>query len=201
MPWSSHNESARGCAEQIERWLEPLHRTALRLTGNRADAEDLVQETCLRACRGWAEVRDQTRTRGWFFQVLRRAWLDQLRKAARRPRLVPMEQETAYPSFECPPLPKVTDAAERRALEEGFDEEVLAAMNELPEGERLALMFQVFGGLNYREISEALACPLGTVMSRLHRARVSLRLRLADYAVRQGIIPRFDATQEDESHA
>src|SRR5919106_6049262 len=90
MPWSSHNESARGCAEQIERWLEPLHRTALRLTGNRADAEDLVQETCVRACRGWAEVRDQTRTRAWFFQVLRSAWLDQLRKAARRPRLVPM---------------------------------------------------------------------------------------------------------------
>jgi len=75
-------------------------------------------------------------------------------------------------------------------------------MNELPEDERLALMFQVFGGLSYREISEALDCPLGTVMSRLHRAKAWLRSQLASYAAQARIIPQPPSTQqEDEGHA
>ncbi len=195
MPWSSSNERARGYTELIERCLEPLHRTALRLTGNAAEAEDLVQETCLRAYRAWAQLREPAGAQAWLFRILRSAWLDHLRKAARRPQLVAMDVEAAQPAAVVPPLLDVTDAEDRRALEQAFDEEVLAAMNELPEDERLALMFQVFGGLSYREISEALDCPLGTVMSRL-------RSRLADYAAQARIIPQPPSTQqEDEGHA
>ena len=201
MPWPSHHQPAGGYSERIERYLDPLHRTAFRLTGNRADAEDLVQETCVRACRSWTQLRDPAGARGWLFQVLRSAWLDQLRKTARRPHLVPMEQDTLHPSAECPPLPNVTVASERRKLEQAFDEEVLAAMNDLPEEERLALMFQVFGDLSYREISEALGCPLGTVMSRLHRAKAALRSSLSDYATRQGIVRRIENTEEGGSYA
>lgn len=201
MPWSSHNEPAREYAELIGQSLDPLYRTAVRLTGNPADAEDLVQETCVRAYRAWAQLREATAGRAWLFQVLRNAWLDQLRKTARRPQLVPIEQDAREPLAEPPPLPNVSDATERQALEQGFDQEVLAAMNELPEEERLALLFQVFGGLSYREISEALGCPLGTVMSRLHRAKSSLRSRLSDYATRQGIISRSRAIPEGESDA
>jgi RNA polymerase sigma-70 factor (ECF subfamily) len=84
------------------------------------------------------------------------------------------------------PVP-LRESVDRRELEEAFDEEVRRALDELPEAERLALMFQTFGELSYQEISEALDCPLGTVMSRLHRAKSALRRRLADYARGQGI--------------
>ncbi len=201
MSWSSSNERAREYAELIERCLDPLHRTALRLTGNPTDAEDLVQETCIRAWRAWAQLREPAGARAWFFQVLRSAWLDQLRKTARRPHLVAMAEAAPEAMAEHAPLPNVADAAERRMLEQAFDEEVLAAMNELPEEERLALMFQVFGGLSYREISDALGCPLGTVMSRLHRSKAWLRAALVEYAIRQGIIARTPAREEGESHA
>ncbi len=189
------------CSELLSRNLDPLYRTALRLTGNPPDAQDLVQETCLRACRAWAQLREPAGARAWLFRVLRTAWLDQMRKSARRPRLVPLEQEPPEAATNFAPVPDVVDAAERLALEQAFDEEVLVAMHELSEEERLAVMFQVFGGLSYREISDALGCPLGTVMSRLHRAKMSLRTRLADYAMRQGIIPRPQAGKGDEDHA
>ena len=202
MPWSSSNERARDYAELIERCLDSLHRTAFRLTGNAAEAEDLVQETCVRAYRAWAQLREPAGAQAWLFRILRSAWLDHLRKAARRPQLVAMDSAAAQPAAEAPPLLDVTDAEDRRALEQALDEEVLAAMNELPEDERLALMFQVFGGLSYREISEALDCPLGTVMSRLHRAKARLRSRLADYAAQARIIPQPPSIQhEDEGHA
>lgn len=197
MPWSSSNERARDYTELIERCLESLHRTAFRLTGNAAEAEDLVQETCVRAYRAWEQLREPAGAQAWLFRILRSAW-----KAARRPQLVAMDSEAAQSAAEAPPLLDVTDAEDRRALEQAFDEEVLAAMNELPEDERLGLMFQVFGGLSYREISEALDCPLGTVMSRLHRAKARLRSRLADYAAQARIIPQPPSIQqEDEGHA
>lgn len=201
MPWLSSNQRTRDYVGLIERCLGPLHRTAFRLTGSATQAEDLVQDTCLRAYRSWAQLREPAGAQAWLFRILRSAWLDQVRKTARRPQLVPIDPASAQPVAEIPLLLNVTEAADRRELEQAFDEEVLAAMNELPEDDRLVLMFQVFGGLSYREISEALGCPLGTVMSRLHRAKASLRAGLVDYATRQGIIARPRSTQEGESHA
>lgn len=202
MPWSSSNERARDYTELIGRCLDPLHRTAFRLTASAVEAEDLVQETCVRAYRAWEQLREPAGAQAWLFRILRSAWLDHLRKTARRPQLVAMDADAAQPAAVVPPLLDVTDADDRHALEQAFDEEVLAAMNELPEDERLALMFQVFGGLSYREISEAHDCPLGTVMSRLHRAKARLRSRLADYAAQARIIPQPPSIQqEDEGHA
>ena len=188
-------------SELIAAQFDPLYRTALRLTGNVSDAEDLVQETCLRAHRAWAQLRERAGARAWLFQILRTTWIDLLRKAARRPVLLAMEHEPEQPLADAAPVPNITAAADRQALEQGFDEEVLAAMNDLAEEERLALMFQTFGGLSYREISEALECPLGTVMSRLHRAKAALRTRLAEYAMREGIIPRSHSSEEGRSNA
>jgi RNA polymerase sigma-70 factor, ECF subfamily len=192
---------AIGYSELIERCLDPLFRTALRLTGGVAAAEDLVQETCLRAHRAWLQLRDPSGGQAWLFRILHTTWLDELRKSTRRPRLVAMVHDTSHSAADTAPLPDVTDADERRQLEQSFDQEVLTAMNELPEDERLALIFQVFGGLSYREIGDALGCPLGTVMSRLHRAKMRLRERLAEYAMREGIIRRVRSTQEKRGHA
>jgi RNA polymerase sigma-70 factor (ECF subfamily) len=77
---------------------------------------------------------------------------------------------------------------DRRNLDGVFDQEILSAMTELPDEERLALLFQVVGGLSYREISEAMECPIGTVMSRIHRAKRWLRWRLAGYGKSYGVV-------------
>jgi RNA polymerase sigma-70 factor (ECF subfamily) len=136
MLWSPSTRQDREYAELIERCVDSLHRTAMRLTGNPSEAEDLVQETCLRAYRAWPQLREREGARAWIFQVLRNAWVDQLRKTSRRPQLVAMEHDTPHPLADSPPAPGVADATERQALEEGFDEEVLAGMNDLPEEER-----------------------------------------------------------------
>jgi len=96
--------------------------------------------------------------------------------------------------------PVVSDVKDRRNLDELFDQEIMSAITELPDEERLALLFQAVGGLSYREISEALECPLGTVMSRLHRAKRWLRHRLAAYSKSYGIL-RTTALEEEQRDA
>ncbi len=181
----------------VETHLDALHRTAARLTRNAQEAEDVVQETFLRAWRSLDQLREPAGARAWLFCLLRSAYIDNVRKTARRPQLVSLKEEeiAAEPATSL----ELRDYTERRELEEHFDQEVLRAMDELPEEERLALLFQVFGGLSYQEISEAMECPLGTVMSRLHRAKTALRRRLADYARQRGITPR--AAEQDQGYA
>ncbi len=117
--------------------------------------------------------------------MLRNAWIDRLRKSARWPQVVAFGEppEEAAPE----PVPILTPVEDRAAWEEFFDAEVADAMNELPEAERQVLFYYTFGELSYQEVAEALECPIGTVMSRLHRARRRLQEQLASYAVRRGI--------------
>ena len=89
---------------------------------------------------------------------------------------------------------------DRRKLDEVFDQEILSAMTELPDEERLALLFQLVGGLSYREISEAMECPIGTVMSRIHRGKRWLRHRLAAYARDHGVM-RTTLLEEEQRDA
>lgn len=96
--------------------------------------------------------------------------------------------------------PEILDLKDWGELDELFDQEIIRAIAELPDEERLALLFQAMGNLTYREISEALECPIGTVMSRLHRAKRWLRLRLATYTQNRGFI-RSTRGKEDQSGA
>lgn len=96
--------------------------------------------------------------------------------------------------------PEASDVKDRRKLDEVFDQEILSAMTELPDEERLALLFQLVGGLSYREISEAMECPIGTVMSRIHRGKRWLRRRLAAYARNCGIM-RTTPLKEEQRDA
>lgn len=189
-------------ARAIEEKLDALHRVARRLERDPGAAADLVQECCLRA---W-KSRDRTRTRDlgpWLFCILRHVWLDRWRQRQRRPELVELPPDLEAGAEPAPPL-DLRDAADRAQLDRCFDDEVRAALDGLPELERLALLFHACGDMSYHEISLALECPLGTVMSRLHRARVRLRTRLADYARRHGLVPRGGIGQspnEKEGHA
>jgi RNA polymerase sigma-70 factor, ECF subfamily len=182
-------------AEAIIGCFEPLYRTAFRLTGNKAQAEDLVQETYLRAWRSLSQLHRLSGVQPWMFRILRTVFIDQLRRASSRPKLV-TDLERMLAACEEPSPPEVFDVKDRRELDEVFDQEIISAISELPDGECVALLFQVVGGLSYHEISEALECPVGTVMSRIHRAKRWLRHRLATYAKNCGIVGRTSLEEE-----
>lgn len=200
MPWPRQRDDQ--VAQAIEEKLDALHRVALRLEREPGAAADLMQETCLRA---W-KSRERTHTADlgpWLFCILRHVWLDRWRQRQRRPELVELPPEIEADKETTPPLDP-RDAAERAKLDQWFNDEVLAALDELPELERLSLLFHTFGDMSYHEISLALECPLGTVMSRLHRARARLRMRLAGYARDHGIVPKeapHPPPEEKEGHA
>ncbi|MGH8018819.1 MAG: sigma-70 family RNA polymerase sigma factor [Opitutaceae bacterium] len=183
-------------AHTIEGEVDALYRVALRLTGSLPAAEDLVQETCLRAWRARRSVRDRPEVRGWLFRILRNAWIDALRKSQRAPILVELSPELEAPAAAGTSPPPI-DAADREQLEQCLDREVIRALDDLTDEERLAVLFQAFADMSYHQIADALECPLGTVMSRLHRARAKLRERLADYARSTGVIRSRPASSEE----
>lgn len=170
----------------VEEEIDAIHRTAYRLSRNTAEAEDLTQEVFLKAWRSIDTLRSRETIRPWLFRVLRNAWIDRVRKNGRQPQLVALEEPPETPSP--PPAPILGATEDRDTWNEVLDTEVMAAMDELPEGERQVLLYFTFGELTYREIADAMECPVGTVMSRLHRARSRLQERLVDYAARRGII-------------
>jgi RNA polymerase sigma-70 factor, ECF subfamily len=191
-----HNDA---CAEAMLGCFEALYRTAFHLTGNKSQAEDLVQETYLRAWRSLSQLHGPSGAQPWMFRILRTTFVDQLRRESSRPKLV-MDIEKILAAHEEPSPPEIFDVKDRGKLDDFFDQEIIRAIAELPDEERLALLFQAVGNLTYREISEALECPIGTVMSRLHRAKRWLRLRLAAYAETWGFI-RSTPGKEDQRGA
>jgi RNA polymerase sigma-70 factor (ECF subfamily) len=182
-------------AEAILACFEALHRAAFRLIGNKAQSEDLVQETYLRAWRSLSQLQGLSGVQPWMFRILRTVFIDQLRRESSRPKLVTDVEKLLSASEELSP-PELSDVNDRRKLDEVFDQEINSAISQLPDEERLALLFQAVGGLSYREISEALECPIGTVMSRLHRAKRWLRHRLAVYARDYGRMPTARPEEE-----
>jgi len=142
-----------------------LRRFALHLCGDVATAEDLVQDGLIRALASRRELRDAGLALPWLFSIVRRAFLDQRRRADHRTRIV-----EANPSLGEQP----TGNLEVEILERGFSDEVSKALSELPEEQRTSILLCDVEGFSYQEIAEALACPLGTVRSRIARGRALL---------------------------
>lgn len=149
-----------------------------------ADAHDLVQESFLRAWRTFSMADERTFGRAWLFVILRNIAREWHRMATRRVRIVPHDQaeltELAAVDLSEPllPLPSMDEAS----FYEFLDDRIVAALELLEPQYREVIVLSVAGGLNYREIGEVLDCPIGTVMSRMARARRALREQLADYA-------------------
>jgi RNA polymerase sigma-70 factor (ECF subfamily) len=146
--------------------LRQLYSTAWRLTRNSADAEDLVQETDLRAYRGFGGYAVGTNIRGWLLTILHRAFTDSLRKRGRSPKLVELVDEGPAA---VPP---------NHALH-GEDQRVARALERVPEVYRTAVVLRDVQDFSYDEISRTLGVPIGTVMSRIHRGRGLLRSMLS----------------------
>lgn len=158
-------------------FARPLYATALRITGRAEDAFDVVQETFLRAFRTFDNFTAGTNPKAWLFTILRSVSANRWRRERRQPLMVPLEDwERRFG-----PL-----AAEGPPAGDAASEEVSRALEGLPEDFRLVVLLVDVEGLTYEEAAAALACPLGTVRSRLARARRALYVELHDYARKAG---------------
>lgn len=157
--------------------LNDLYRAALRLTGRPAEAEDLVQETCLRAFRSLDQLRHPGAARAWVFAILRAAFLREAERQARRPTASLDELDDAA----LRPDEALRDLYEHYSLRpDELAHEVREAVGRLPLAYREVLVLAHVGGFSYRELTRILGVPLGTVMSRLFRARRQLRILLRE---------------------
>lgn len=171
--------------------LQGLYAFALRLTGEAATAEDLVQETYLKALQAFPALRDPERARPWLFQILSRLVIDRHRSGDREVVSTDPEELDRFSLYdkiaEEDPFP-YSDNLHDDFLAQFRDEEVRKALLELPEVYRVPLLLLYAEGLSYRELAEVLECPLGTVMSRLHRGRKILERELWECAKRRGLV-------------
>jgi RNA polymerase sigma-70 factor, ECF subfamily len=168
--------------ERFERDAVPLlngmYSAALRMTRNPADAEDLVQETFLRAYRGFSGFREGTNLKAWLYRILTNTFINSYRKKQREPVTIPDENVEDWYLFDRLAASNAEQSAETTVLEAMADEDVKAALDALPEGFRLAVLLADVQGFSYKEIADMLDIPIGTVMSRLHRGRKSLEKAL-----------------------
>lgn len=169
--------------------LEAVYRFALRLSGSQDRAEDLVQETFLRAFRAWAQYTPGTRAKSWLFTICRNAFLRQLERAERHDEIVEMHAPRGDGGVTpANPLWRSLDGVDPEGafFHAIVDEEILRAIDALPEEYRTAVVLSDMEGLSYQEIAALLDVPVGTVKSRLFRGRRRLQTALYDYAVETG---------------
>ncbi|MDP9373944.1 MAG: sigma-70 family RNA polymerase sigma factor [Chloroflexota bacterium] len=168
--------------------LDALYRTALRLSRNPQDAEDLVQETYLNAFRALDRFEEGTNLRAWLFRILNNAFISQYRRRKRRPSssLEDVSEFYLYDHLADGRTASGTESPEREVLERIGDERVLQALEELPVEFRQVSLLADVEGFSYREIADILGIPIGTVMSRLYRARRRLQKTLWQEAQEAG---------------
>jgi RNA polymerase sigma-70 factor, ECF subfamily len=181
----------QGFEERSLPHLRALYGLALRLTGDASAAEDLVQETYLKGLQSFATLRDPDRVRPWLFQILSRLVVDRHRASVREVSLEAPEDLDRFSLYDRivdeDPLP-YSDNLHGDFLAQFRDEDVRRALVRIPEAYRVPLVLFYVEGLSYRELAEVLGCPIGTVMSRLHRGRKILERLLWDCALRRGFV-------------
>ena len=170
-------------------FLDALYRTALRMTRSEADAEDLVQETYIRAFRFREQFTPGTNLKAWLFRILTNTFINQYRRKAARPQsteLDDVDESILYRHMRNVAPASESPDPETLIVDNTVSTEVKEALEELPEKFRTTVLLDV-EGFSYKEIAETLDIPIGTVMSRLHRGRKFLQKRLYDIAKERGI--------------
>jgi RNA polymerase sigma-70 factor (ECF subfamily) len=169
--------------------LPSLYGAALRMTRNPADAEDLVQDTYLRAFRGFGGFQEGTNLKAWLYRILTNSFINTYRKKQRQPQTVdgPDDIDEWY-LFDRLGARNVESSAEEEVLDSLPDDDVKSALESLPENFRLPVLLADVEGFSYKEIAEIMDTPIGTVMSRLHRGRKALEKALWETARQRGLV-------------
>jgi RNA polymerase sigma-70 factor (ECF subfamily) len=175
--------------------MPSLYTAALRMTRNSADAEDLVQETYLKAYRGFGSFQEGTNLKSWLYKILTNTFINSYRSRRRRPtetELDEVEDLYLYRRLGGADLASMSRSAEDLVVDQFSEAEVKRAVEALPEPFRLAVLLSDVEGFSYKEIAEILDVPIGTVMSRLHRGRKALQKVLASYVEQKRLSPPAD---------
>jgi RNA polymerase sigma-70 factor (ECF subfamily) len=168
--------------------LPGLYSAAFRLTRNAADAEDLVQETFLRAYRGFHQFEPGTNIKAWLYRILTNTFINSYRKKQREPQTDSLDETEDWYLYSRMAERGTEPSAEATVIESLPDEDVQEALSSLPEQFRIAVLLADVEGFSYKEIAEITEVPIGTVMSRLHRGRKALEKRLWDVVRERGLV-------------
>lgn len=182
--------------------IDALYGTALRLTKSEGDAEDLIQETMLKAYRYFHKYEAETNCKAWLFKIMTNTFINRYRRAQKRSEFLVDDQYR--------PLSERAKAQSPDPLNQHFGDqdtmffrlfgdEVKAALEEIPVDFRMVVLLADLQDFAYKEIAEIMDCPIGTVMSRLYRGRRMLRARLLEYALEQGYVEMPEDAVEAEA--
>ena len=168
--------------------MDALFRTALRMTKNDKDAEDLVQEAIVKAYRFWDKFEPGSNCRAWLFKIMTNIFINEYRSKSRSPMAVNVDE--VDDNFLLGQLASGVNMEdpEKQLFAKVFDDDVKKAIENLPDDFRLVIVLSFLEGFSYQEIAEIADLQLGTVKSRLHRGRKLLQKELYDYAVKNGYI-------------
>jgi RNA polymerase sigma-70 factor (ECF subfamily) len=168
--------------------LSGMYSAAYRLTRNAADADDLVQETFLRAYRAFHQFTEGTNLKAWLYRILMNTFINSYRKKQREPQTISDEEIEDWYLYSRMAADGSEPSAETSVIESLPDEDVQEALSSLPEQFRISVLLADVEGFSYKEIAEITGVPIGTVMSRLHRGRKALEKRLWEVVRERGLV-------------
>ncbi|HUF96169.1 MAG TPA: sigma-70 family RNA polymerase sigma factor [Acidimicrobiia bacterium] len=179
-------------ADDAMPYTKQLYGAAMRMTRNPADAEDLVQETFLKAYRAYDSFTAGTNLKAWLYRILTNTYINNYRKASRRPDEVDLgnvEDLYLYRRIGSEESVEASRTTEDRVLDGLVESDIKKAVEALPENFRIPVLLADLEGLSYQEIADILDIPIGTVMSRLHRGRKAMQKALWEFASKRGLLP------------
>jgi RNA polymerase sigma-70 factor (ECF subfamily) len=171
--------------EEIIPHLDAMYNFALRLTSDPSDAEDLVQDTIVKAFRFFSSYEKGTNAKAWLFRILKNSYSNNYRKKSKQPNQVDYDEVSTFHETIRSELPHTSDL-EDKMFRDLVDDDISQALEELPEDFRTVVLLCDVEGFTYEEIANMLDVPIGTIRSRLHRGRNLLKAQLKEYAEKRG---------------